>query len=793
MKKILVIALALLVSLAVPAQKKSKKQKVEPIKPMKEFVDDLMARMTLEEKIGQLNLQVAGDITTGSAQDTEVGGLIAAGKLGGVFNLKGVDKIRVLQDIAVKQSRLGIPLIVGMDVIHGYETVFPIPLALACSWDIDAIEQASRIAAREASADGINWFFSPMVDISVDPRWGRVAEGAGEDPFLGSKIAQAYVRGYQGDLSRGDQVLACVKHYALYGAVEGGRDYNTVDMSHLRMYNQYFPPYRAAAEAGAGSFMSSFNLVDGQHATANRWLLTDVLRNQWKWNGFVVTDYGSIGEMTQHGLGNLKKNSAKALTAGTDMDMCAQGFLNTLAESVADGSVSTADIDQACRRVLEAKYRLGLFQDPYRHLDPKRRASDIFTDENRATARRIAAETFVLLKNGEVKETRSQGDKTAPLLPLKPAGKIALIGPMADNRENIVGTWSVAHVAERFSTLREVMERRLAISSMGGEAPQLLYAQGCNFTRDEALEKAALFGKASQRVDEKQAKAEALRIAREADVIVCAMGECSDFSGESSSRASLVMPDVQHELLEELTKLGKPVVLLHFSGRPTVLTWEEQHVDAILNVWFAGSETGEAICDVLFGNVSPSGKLTFTFPQTEGQIPLYYNHLNTGRPVPEGIDHYNKYASNYLDVRNDPLYPFGYGLSYTTFKYSDVSIRSNEVKESGSQDNTLAARLLPLTASVTVANTGQRDADEVVQLYIRDLEASISRPVKELKGFRRIHLKAGEQQTIEFPITREMLSYYNAEGELVFEPGEFLIMTGPNSRDVSTAKVTVSE
>ena len=793
MKKILVIALALLVSLAVPAQKKSKKQKVEPIKPMKEFVDDLMARMTLEEKIGQLNLQVAGDITTGSAQDTEVGGLIAAGKLGGVFNLKGVDKIRVLQDIAVKQSRLGIPLIVGMDVIHGYETVFPIPLALSCSWDIDAIEQASRIAAREASADGINWFFSPMVDISVDPRWGRVAEGAGEDPFLGSKIAQAYVRGYQGDLSRGDQVLACVKHYALYGAVEGGRDYNTVDMSHLRMYNQYFPPYRAAAEAGAGSFMSSFNLVDGQHATANHWLLTDVLRNQWKWNGFVVTDYGSIGEMTQHGLGNLKKNSAKALTAGTDMDMCAQGFLNTLAESVADGSVSTADIDQACRRVLEAKYRLGLFQDPYRHLDPKRRASDIFTDENRATARRIAAETFVLLKNGEVKETRSQGDKTAPLLPLKPAGKIALIGPMADNRENIVGTWSVAHVAERFSTLREVMERRLAISSMGGEAPQLLYAQGCNFTRDEALEKAALFGKASQRVDEKQAKAEALRIAREADVIVCAMGECSDFSGESSSRASLVMPDVQHELLEELTKLGKPVVLLHFSGRPTVLTWEEQHVDAILNVWFAGSETGEAICDVLFGNVSPSGKLTFTFPQTEGQIPLYYNHLNTGRPVPEGIDHYNKYASNYLDVRNDPLYPFGYGLSYTTFKYSDVSIRSNEVKESGSQDNTLAARLLPLTASVTVANTGQRDADEVVQLYIRDLEASISRPVKELKGFRRIHLKAGEQQTIEFPITREMLSYYNAEGELVFEPGEFLIMTGPNSRDVSTAKVTVSE
>ncbi|MCR5130195.1 MAG: beta-glucosidase BglX [Prevotella sp.] len=769
MKKLFVVALALLFSLVVPAQKKSKKQKVEPIKPMKEFVDDLMSRMTLEEKIGQLNLQVAGEINTGSAQDTEVGGLIAESKLGGVFNLKGVDKIRALQDIAVKKSRLGIPLIVGMDVIHGYETVFPIPLALSCSWDIDAIEQVARIAAKEASADGINWFFSPMVDISVDPRWGRVAEGAGEDPFLGSAVAQAYVRGYQGDLSQRDQVMACVKHFALYGAVEAGRDYNTVDMSHLRMYNQYFPPYRAAAKAGAGSFMSSFNLVDGQHATANHWLLTDVLRNQWDWNGFVVTDYGSIGEMTSHGFGNLKKNSVSSLKAGTDMDMCAQGFLKTLSESLSDGSVSMADINQACRRVLEAKYKLGLFQDPYRYLDPKRRANDIFTDENRAAARRIAAETFVLLKNGE----------TEDLLPLAPEGKIALIGPMADNRENIVGTWSVAHVAERFMTLREVMEKRLANSSKDGRTAQLLYAQGCNVTRDEALQKAAEFGKPIPRVDDAQAKAEALRVAREADVIVCAMGECADFSGESSSRASLEMPDVQRELLEELTQLGKPIVLLHFSGRPTVLTWEQKNIDAILNVWFAGSETGDAICDVLFGDVVPSGKLTFTFPQIEGQIPLYYNHLPTGRPVPEGIDHYNKFASNYLDVRNDPLYPFGYGLSYTTFKYSDVVVKTSE-------DG------LP-TASVTVSNTGKRDADEIVQLYIRDLEASISRPVKELKGFRRIHLKAGESQTIEFSITREQLSYYNAEGQLVFEPGEFLIMTGPNSRDVSSVKMVVGE
>ena len=771
MKKMLVLALALLVVMAAPAQKKSKKQKAVPVKPMKEFVDDLMSRMTLEEKIGQLNLQVAGDITTGSAQDTEVGGLIAAGQLGGVFNLKGVGEIRALQDIAVKQSRLGIPLIVGMDVIHGYETIFPIPLALACSWDLDAIEQMARISAREATADGINWVYSPMVDISVDARWGRVAEGAGEDPVLGSEVARAYIRGYQGTGSpsadnpqfAADEVMACVKHYALYGAVEAGRDYNTVDMSHLRMYNQYFPPYRAAAEAGAGSFMSSFNLVDGLHATANRWLLTDVLRRQWQWDGFVVTDYGSIGEMTNHGFGNLKKNSAAALKAGTDMDMCAQGFLRTLAESLADGTVSQADIDQACRRILEAKYKLGLFHDPYRYLNPKRRATDIYTDENRAASRRTAAETFVLLKNENV-------------LPLKPTGKIALIGPLADDRANIAGTWCVAYTPERYATVREAMQRRLALSSMGSEAPQLLYAQGCNLTRDPALQKAAEFGKTIPRVDEKEAREEALRVAREADVIVCAMGECADFSGESSSRARLELPDVQRELLEALVQLGKPIVLLHFSGRPTVLTWEQQHVDAIMNVWFGGSEAGDAICDVLFGNVSPSGKLVNSFPQAEGQVPIYYNHLNTGRPVPEGIDHYNKYASNYLDVRNDPLYPFGYGLSYTTFKYSDVQFDE-----------------AALTASVTVSNTGQRDADEIVQLYIRDLEAAVARPVKELKGFRRIHLKAGEEQTVTFPITREMLSYYNAEGELVFEPGDFLIMTGPNSRDVSTAKVTIGK
>jgi beta-glucosidase len=722
--------------------------------PMDVFVSRLMDKMTLQEKIGQLNLQVAGDITTGGTQDTEVRALIAEGKMGGVFNLKGTAGIRRLQDIAVKKSRLGIPLIVGMDVIHGYETIFPIPLAMSCSWNTVAVEAAARIAAREASADGINWVFSPMVDISLDPRWGRVAEGSGEDPYLGAEMAKAYVRGYQGDLSTAADVMACVKHYALYGAVEAGRDYNTVDMSRLRMYNQYFPPYKAAAEAGAGSFMSSFNLVDGQHATANRWLLTDVLRHQWRFDGFVVTDYGAIGEMEVHGFGDLKHNSALSLKAGTDMDMCSQGFLNTLGLSVAAGTVSEEEINTACRRILEAKYKLGLFADPYKYCDAKRRAKDIYTKENRDAARNLAAETFVLLKN----ENR--------LLPLKKEGTIALIGPLANNRANMAGTWCVAYTPERYATVKESMERAVA-----GKA-RILYAQGSNLTRDEALQTAAEFGKTIARGDEALLKAEALRIAREADVIVCAMGECADMSGESSSRASLEMPDVQRELLEELALLGKPVVLLHFSGRPTVLTWEQQHLQAIMNVWFGGSEAGDAICDVLFGDKSPSGKLTMTFPQSEGQIPLYYNHLPTGRPVPADATHYYKYRSNYLDVRNVPLYPFGYGLSYTTFEYGDVVLSGR-------------------TATVSVSNTGDYDADEIVQLYIRDPEASISRPVKELKGFRRIHLKKGETKAVSFDITDDMLKFYNAALDEVLEPGAFSIMIGPDSRELKEAVLRV--
>ncbi len=749
-----------------PAAKKQKKV-VEPIKPMKEFVDELMSKMTLEEKLGQLNLRPAGDITTGAAMNTQVGGEIAAGRLGGIFNLKGVEKIRELQDIAVRNTRLHIPLIVGMDVIHGYETIFPIPLAMSCSWDLQAIERAARIAAHEASADGINWFYSPMVDISVDARWGRVAEGAGEDPYLGSRIAEAYVRGYQqpenSDVAYNENynVMACVKHYALYGAVEAGRDYNTVDMSHLRMYNQYFPPYRAAAEAGAGSFMSSFNLVDGQHATANRWLLTDVLRNQWGFNGFVVTDYESIMEMQKHGLGEQKQNAVKALRAGTDMDMCSLAFINTLQESLNDGSVTMADIDLAVRRVLEAKYKLGLFHNPYKYLDAKRVAKEVFTKDNREEARRMAAETFVLLKNS---------NNTLPLSTTKPSN-IALIGPLANDAANLCGTWCVAMTPERYPTLLDGM--REAVKSTG---VNILYAQGSNICADEAQQKAAEFGKNIPRVDDAKAHAEAMEVARKADVIVCAMGECSDYSGESSSRSDLTLPDVQMELLKDLCSLGKPVVLLNFSGRATVLSWESEHCDAILNVWFGGSEAAGAICDVLFGKVSPSGHLTMTMPQSVGQLPIYYNHLSTGRAVPEGIKEYRKYASNYIDVRNDPLYPFGYGLSYTTFKYGKPTV--TETSDG-------------YTVTVDVTNAGDRDGNEVVQLYIHDIYASVARPVKELKGFERLSIPAGSTVRKEFHITRSDLSYYDINGNITFEPGDFDIMVGPNSRDVQTVRINV--
>ena len=752
MKKLFVLLALCVASMNVVAQNK----------PMKEFVDELLSKMTLKEKLGQLNLLPAGNITTGAAQNNPIVQQIKDGELGGVFNIKGLNEIRTLQEMAIKKSRLGIPLLVGMDVIHGYETIFPGPLALACSWNLQGIENSARVAAIEASAEGVNWTYSPMVDICRDARWGRIVEGAGEDSYLGSLIAKAMVKGYQGDYTLPSNIMACVKHFALYGASEAGRDYNTVDMSRLRMYNEYFAPYKAAVEVGVGSVMTSFNLVDGIPATANAWLVTDVLRKQWGFDGFVVTDYASINEMATHGVGDLATSSARALRAGTDMDMVAKGFIGTLEQSLANGQVSMADINQACRRVLEAKYKLGLFKDPYKYVRVKNRNQYVYTAANRKAARDLAAETFVLLKNEN------------QVLPLKKQGKIALIGPLANDRANLCGTWCVAMAPERYSTLKESMERALK-----GKA-QLLYAQGCNIASDDALQKAGEQGKNIMRIDDAQAKAEALAVAAQADVIIAAMGEAAEFSGESHCRVNLELPDVQMALLKELVATGKPVVLLNFSGRPTILNWEKAHVPAILNVWFGGSEAGDAICDVVFGDKNPCGKLTTSFPQHVGQIPLYYNHFNTGRPVADGADRFFSFQSNYLDVRNDPLYPFGYGLSYTTYQYGELKLDSKTMSPHGQ-----------ITVTIPVTNTGNRDGIEVVQLYIRDVVGSIARPVKELKGFQRLSLKAGETATATFTIDASKLKFYNYDLKEVVEPGEFDVMVGPNSRDLKRASITV--
>lgn len=728
---------------------------------MDRFIDELMKKMTLEEKIGQLNLPVTGEITTGQAKSSDVAKRIRAGQVGGLFNLKGVARIRDVQKQAVEESRLGIPLLFGMDVIHGYETVFPIPLGLSCTWDMKAIEESARIAAIEASADGICWTFSPMVDVSRDPRWGRVSEGNGEDPYLGAEIARAMVRGYQGkDMSNNDEIMACVKHFALYGASEAGRDYNTVDMSRQRMFNEYMLPYQAAVEEGVGSVMASFNEVDGVPATGNRWLLTDVLRKQWGFGGFVVTDYTGIIEMTDHGMGDTQTVAALALNAGVDMDMVSDAFMGTLKKSVDEGKVSIETIDAACRRILEAKYKLGLFDDPYKYCDVSRPKKQVFTKEHRAIARKTASESFVLLKN--------EGN----VLPLAKKGTIAVVGPLADSRSNMPGTWSVAAVMSKYPSLIE------GLKSVVGSKVKIVTAKGSNLMSDaEYEERATMFGRTLHRDKrtDKELLDEALAVAAKADVIVAALGESSEMSGESSCRTELEMPDTQRALLKELLKTGKPVVLVLFTGRPLVLNWEEEHVPAILNVWFGGSEAAPAIGDVLFGDVNPSGKLTATFPKSVGQIPLFYNHKNTGRPLPEG-KWFQKFRSNYLDVDNEPLYPFGYGLSYTSFSYSDINLDKSSMNINGE-----------ITATVTVSNTGKYDGAEVVQLYIRDLVGSVTRPVKELKGFEKIFLKAGESRQVSFKITSGMLKFYDYNVDFVCEPGDFEVMIGGNSRDVKKA------
>lgn len=733
---------------------------------MNAFVTALMNKMTLEEKLGQLNLLTTGEVVTGSVVSTGVEKKIKDGQVGALLNITKVADIRRAQEIAVTQTRLKIPLMFGLDVVHGYKTTFPIPLALSCSWDMDMIERGARIAAIEASADGINWTFSPMVDIARDPRWGRIAEGSGEDPYLGSKIAAAMVKGYQGDdLSKNNTIMACVKHFALYGAVESGRDYNTADMSHVRMYNEYFPPYKAAVEAGAGTVMTAFNEVDGIPATGNKWLMTDVLRKQWGFNGFVVTDFTAINEMMAHGMGDLQTVSALSLRAGTDMDMVGEGFTGTLPKSLKEGKVSINDINAACKRILEAKYKLGLFDDPYRYCDPNRAKSEIYTEASRLEARQAAAKTFVLLKNQN------------NLLPLKKQGSIALVGPLANSRVNMTGTWSVSAEKEKHPSLLEALQAQL------GTNVKINYAKGSNLTADSTLEKnSTMFGRSLNR-DNRSAetlKKEALDAAANSDIIVAALGEASEMSGESSSRTDIGIPDTQKELLAALVSTGKPVVLVLFAGRPMTLNWENKNVPAILNVWFGGCEAGAAIADVLFGDVNPSGKLTTTFPQNVGQIPLYYNHKNTGRPLAENEKWFNKFRSNYLDVSNDPLYPFGYGLSYTTFAYSDIQMSAPSFNAGGS-----------ITASVTVTNTGGVDGVEVVQLYIRDLVGSITRPVKELKNFQRIELKAGESKKVTFKITENDLKFYNNDLKFVAEPGDFKLFIGGNSRDVKESAFTL--
>ncbi|MGM0580313.1 MAG: beta-glucosidase BglX [Bacteroidota bacterium] len=729
-------------------------QQNEELSDIDQKVDSLLAEMTLDEKIGQLNLPSAGDVSTGISTNKGIAKQIKEGKVGGLFNINGLDKIRQVQKVAVEESRLGIPLIIAKDVIHGYKTTFPIPIGVSASWDMDLIQKSARIAAEEASADGIAWTFSPMTDISRDPRWGRVSEGSGEDPYLGGQIAAAMVRGYQGDdLSAENTLLACVKHFALYGASEAGRDYNTVDMGRLRMYNDYFPPYKAAVDAGVGTVMASFNEVDGVPATGNKWLMTDVLREEWGFDGFVVSDYTGVSEMIAHGMGDLQDVSALALNAGVEMDMVSEGFLTTLKKSVEDGKVSEETIDNACRLILKAKYQLGLFDDPYKYMDEERAAKEIFSDENRAVARKVASESMVLLKN----ETKA--------LPIKKEAKIALIGPLANNKENMVGTWSVSSDISKSISIYE------GIKEVSTNPDNVKYAKGSNLVEDPELEKRiGMFGKNTYRDDRSKAVMinEAVQVAKNSDIIVAILGEASESSGESSSRTDISIPDIQVRLLKALKATGKKVVVVLLSGRPLVLNEILPHSDAVLNAWFPGSEAGLALADVLYGDVNPSGKLTMTYPQNVGQIPIYYSHKNTGRPL-EG-EWFQKFKTNYLDVSNEPQFPFGFGLSYTQFQYDKLKLSSDSLSKDGT-----------LKVSVDVSNTGDKAGKEVVQLYIRDLVGTVTRPVKELIGFQKIELKAGETRTVEFSIDEEDLAFYHQDMSFYAEPGKFKIFVGPSS------------
>ncbi|NMH28648.1 glycoside hydrolase family 3 N-terminal domain-containing protein [Flavobacterium silvaticum] len=711
-------------------------------KSIDQKVNELLAKMTLDEKIGQLN-QYTGDntltgpLTINPNKEEE----IKAGKIGSMLNILGSEYTRKYQELAM-QSRLKIPLLFGLDVIHGYKTTFPIPLAEAASWDLAAIELSARVSARESAASGIHWTFAPMVDISRDPRWGRVMEGAGEDTYLGSKIAYARVKGFQGN-KLGDltSVMACAKHFLAYGAAIGGRDYNSVDMSERMLWETYLPPFKAAIDAGAATFMNSFNDLNGVPATGNKHIQRDILKGKWNFSGFVVSDWGSIGEMVNHGFSKDKKEAAySAITAGSDMDMESNSYLYNLSQLVKEGRVSEALIDDAVKRILHKKFELGLFDDPYRYCDAKRQQKELNNPENTKAAREVAAKSIVLLKNDKKVLPLSKDTKT-----------IAFIGPMVKPKRANHGFWAV-DLKDVDSTY--IVSQWEGLQNKVGKNTKLLYAKGCGISD---MSKAGFD--------------EAITVANQADVVILSVGEAPNMSGEAKSRSSINLPGVQEDLIKELQKTGKPIVILINSGRPLVFNWTADNMPTIVYTWWLGSEAGNAIADVLFGDYNPSGKLPMTFPRTEGQIPLYYNHTSTGRPAKNEDD--KIYVSAYIDLQNSPKFPFGYGLSYTTFGYSDLKLSKQVIRKNET-----------LQLSLTVTNTGKVAGEEVVQLYIKDRFASIVRPVKELKDFQKIKLEAGESKTVTFTIDNDKLSFYHENLDFASEAGEFDVMIGSSSEDI---------
>ena len=704
-------------------------------------VDSLLKQMTLDEKIGQMSQFSCNWDVTGAIMPDDYREYLRKGMVGSILNGYTVAGIRRLQSEALEHSRLKIPVLFGYDVVHGYRTIFPIPLGESCTWDPELMRQSAAIAAEEAAAGGINWTFAPMVDITRDPRWGRVMEGAGEDPYLGSLIARARVAGFQGgDLGSTKTVLACTKHFAAYGAAEAGRDYNTTDMSEHTLREVYLPPFRATVEAGVGSLMASFNEIGGIPATANRHLMTDILRGEWGFGGVLVSDYTGINELVPHGIAADEKEAGeKALNAGIDMDMTGAVYLKYLRRSLDEGRVSLRQIDDAVRRILRQKFLLGLFDDPYRYLDSLRERETLGKPEFRTKAREIAMRSIVLLKND------------GGVLPLDPGSRttVALVGPMVSERASLNGAWAGSGVREESVTLLEGLTKRYA-----GTAVRFITAPGCDLTTDDRSGFAA-----------------AVTAARRADIVVAAMGEHYDWSGETASRSDITLPGAQRDLLRALEATGKPVVLVVLSGRPLDLSWEDAHLEAIVEAWYPGTTAGDAIADVLSGDYNPSGKLTMSFPRSAGQIPVYYNHKNTGRPAAPGQTG-RCYRSNYLDIVNEPLYAFGHGLSYTTFEISEPTLDRDTFSAGGR-----------ITASARVNNTGGRDGEVVVQLYIRDVAASVTRPVKELKGFRKIFLRKGEVQTVTFEVSEREIAFLNADFVRRPEAGEFRLWIAQSSDD----------